>query len=290
MNIGFIGLGIMGKPMAMNLLKKQYPLHVYDINEQAVMELAAAGATPETSIAKIGETCQLIFTMLPNSPQVKEVILAKGGLIESMQAGTVIIDMSSIDPTVSRQIASELKEKGVQMLDAPVSGGEPKAIDATLSFMVGGDESVFEAHREILSCMGASVVRCGEIGAGNVTKLCNQIVVAVNIAAVSEALTMGEKAGVSPECIYQAIRGGLAGSTVLDAKAPMMMADNFTPGFRIDLHIKDLNNVLQAAQSTDSDVPMAQKALDMFNWVAAHEGGVQDHSALIRYYKEKGVN
>ncbi len=285
MKIGLIGLGIMGKPMAKNVLKAGYDLTVYDLNKSAMEELGQSGACLAENIGQIGANCDVILTMLPNSPQVKEVVLGEGGLIEHMKAGTIVVDMSSIDPTVSREIAAELEKIGVEMLDAPVSGGEPKAVDGTLSFMVGGKETVFDQLKDILSCMGSSVVLCGDIGAGNVTKLCNQVIVAVNIAAVAEALTMGEKAGVSPEKIYQAIRGGLAGSTVLDAKAPMMMAENFAPGFRVDLHIKDLNNVMSAAQATKSNTPMANKALEILRWVSEEDGGSQDHSAMYRYYQ-----
>lgn len=285
MLIGFIGLGIMGKPMAKNLLKAGYELMVSDLNQDAVAEVAAAGAKKAQSSAEMAKACDVILTMLPNSPQVKQVVLEEGGLIEVMRAGQVLIDMSSINPMASREIASQLELRGIDMLDAPVSGGEPKAVDGTLAFMVGGRKETFDKYQPLLKAMGASAVYCGGIGAGNVAKLCNQVIVAVNIAAVSEALMLGQKAGVSPDLIYSAIRGGLAGSTVLDAKAPMMMDRNFKPGFKIDLHIKDLNNVLDAAKSVDAPMFMTNMAMEMMKMLhAAGEGG-SDHSAIAKFYE-----
>ena len=286
MKIGFIGLGIMGKPMAKNLLKAGHELTVYDLNAAAVEDVCACGAMKAQSAVEAAKNAQVVMTMLPNSPQVKEVMLGQDGVIHAMKAGCVFIDMSSINPIASREIAEDLAKAGVEMLDAPVSGGEPKAIDGTLSFMVGGKQKVFDAYQPLLACMGASVVRCGDIGAGNVTKLCNQIVVAVNIAAVSEALMLGRKAGVDPQAVYQAIRGGLAGSTVMDAKAPMMLAREFKPGFKIDLHIKDLNNVLDTARSLDSPMLLTNQVMEMMK-VLHHDGdGQMDHSALVRFYEK----
>lgn len=207
-------------------------------------------------------------------------------LADCMDKNAVFIDMSSINPIASREIADALAKKGIEMLDAPVSGGEPKAIDGTLSFMVGGKKEVFDKFETVLKAMGASVVLCGGVGAGNVTKLCNQIIVAVNIAALSEALMLGKKAGVDPEAIYQAILGGLAGSTVMDAKAPMIMDRNFKPGFRIDLHIKDLNNVMSAAQSVDSPIPLTSQVFEMMKVLHGDGKGQCDHSALALVYEK----
>mgnify|MGYP000861264053 FL=1 len=286
MNIGFIGLGVMGKHMAANLLRAGYQLTVYDLNPAAVKLLADQGATPTSCIRDVAAQADVLLTMVPNSPQVKEVLLAEGGAIESLRPGSVVIDMSSINPVASREIAAALAEKGISMLDAPVSGGEPKAIDGTLAFMVGGPEELVEKYRPLLEKMGSSVVRCGDIGAGNVTKLCNQIIVAVNIAAVSEAMMLGQMAGVAPEAIFEAIRGGLAGSTVMNAKVPMMMKHDFQPGFRVDLHIKDLNNVVDAARSVDAPIPLTQQVLEMMK-VLHHDGcGSMDHSALIHYFEK----
>jgi 2-hydroxy-3-oxopropionate reductase len=284
--IGFIGLGIMGKPMSRNLLKAGYPLLVYDIIPEAVDEIvregAEKGASPKDVAAKTG----VIITMLPNSPHVKEVVLGKNGIIEAVQTGSILIDMSSIAPLVSREISEKLAEKKTRMLDAPVSGGEPKAIDGTLSIMVGGSKADFDEFFPLLKVMGASVVLCGEIGAGNVTKLANQIVVAANIAAVSEALVLAAKAGVNPNLVYQAIRGGLAGSTVMDAKAPMMMDRNFKPGFRINLHIKDLNNAQETASEIHMPTPLTDEVMTMMKSLKDEGMGDADHSALVRYYEK----
>lgn len=286
MKIAFIGLGIMGKPMAKNLLKAGHDLTVYNRSRPAMDELAAAGANTAPTARDAARGAEVVMTMLPNSPDVKSVMLGPDGVAAAMEKGSTFIDMSSINPMASREIAAELEALGVNMLDAPVSGGEPKAIDGTLAFMVGGRQDVFDRYAPLLGCMGASVVRCGDIGAGNVTKLCNQIVVAVNIAAVSEALMLGQKAGVAPEAIYQAIRGGLAGSTVMDAKAPMMMDQNFKPGFKIDLHIKDLNNVLEAAKEVSSPTLLTSQVMEMMKILHADGHGQCDHSAIARFYEK----
>ena len=283
MKIGFIGLGIMGKPMAKNLLKAGYDLTVSSAN-RAAKELVEAGAAAASN-REIGENCDVVLTMLPNSPQVKEVMLGENGVGAYMKPGSVFIDMSSINPVASKEIAAELETRGVDMLDAPVSGGEPKAIDGTLSFMVGGKQEIFDRYKPLLSAMGASVVRCGEVGAGNTTKLANQIIVACNIQALSEALTLAQKAGVDPKLVFEAIRGGLAGSTVMNAKAPMMIEGNDKPGFKIDLHIKDLNNALDCAHSVGAPVPMTAAVQEVLQWMHSHEGGQKDHSAIAQYYE-----
>lgn len=283
--IGLIGLGIMGLPMAKNLMKAGYPLMVYDLSKERVEALTAIGAKAAGGIGEIGRTCRTVLTMVPDSPQVREVVLGAGGLAETLQPGSVVIDMSSIDPMASREVATELKAKGIDMLDAPVSGGEPKAIDGTLAFMVGGDRAIFDEHLPLLRAMGASVTYCGGIGAGNVTKLCNQIIVAVNIAAVSEAMVLGQMAGVSPEVIFQAIRGGLAGSTVMENKAPMMIGRNFQPGFKIDLHLKDLNNVLAAAKATGAPMVLTNQVTEMLKVLRRMGEGQRDHSAIVKFYE-----
>ena len=285
MKIGLIGLGIMGKPMAKNMLKAGYDLTVSDLNKAAVDEIVAAGAK-NASNREIGETCDVVMTMLPNSPHVKSVMLApETGVVNYMKAGQVFIDMSSINPVASKEIAAALAEKGVEMLDAPVSGGEPKAIDGTLSFMVGGKQDIFDQYKPLLETMGASVVRCGEVGAGNTTKLANQIIVACNIQAVAEAFTLAQKAGVDPELVFQAIRGGLAGSTVMNAKGPMMMEGNDKPGFKIDLHIKDLNNALDCAHTVGAPVPMTAEVQEILQWLHNNGCGQNDHSAIAKYYE-----
>ncbi|MCD8189186.1 MAG: 2-hydroxy-3-oxopropionate reductase [Clostridiales bacterium] len=284
MKIGLIGLGIMGKPMAKNILKAGYDLMVSDLNANAVADVVAAGATAADN-KTIGETCDVVLTMLPNSPHVKSVMLGANGVASYMKPGAVFIDMSSINPVASKEVAAVLAEKNIEMLDAPVSGGEPKAIDGTLSFMVGGKQEVFDQFKPLLDCMGASVVRCGDVGAGNTTKLANQIIVACNIQALAEAMTLAQKAGVDPQLVYEAIRGGLAGSTVMDAKAPMMIAGNDKPGFKIDLHIKDLNNALDCAHSVGAPVPMTASVQEILQWMHNHEGGQKDHSAIAQYYE-----
>ena len=285
MKIGLIGLGIMGKPMAKNILKGGYTdLLVSDLNMAAVEEVAACGAKASSN-EEIGRTCDVVLTMLPNSPHVKSVMLGEGGVASYMRPGTVFIDMSSINPVASKELAAELASKGVEMLDAPVSGGEPKAIDGTLSFMVGGKQEVFDAYKPLLETMGASVVLCGEVGAGNTTKLANQIIVACNIQALAEALTLAKMAGVDPGLVFEAIKGGLAGSTVMNAKAPMMLEGNRKPGFKIDLHIKDLNNALDCAHSVGAPVPMTAEVQEILQWLHNHEGGQKDHSAIAEYYE-----
>lgn len=283
MRIGFIGLGIMGKPMAMNLLKAGHELWVNNRTESKAKELEAYGAkaVPKEELAR---NCDLILTMLPNGSEVKEVVLGENGIAQFMRPGTVLIDMSSINPMTSKEIAEELAKKDIEMLDAPVSGGEPKAIDGTLSFMVGGKEQVFQQYKPVLLVMGASAVLCGDIGAGNTTKLANQIIVALNITACSEAFTLAKMAGMDPEKVFQAIRGGLAGSAVMEAKVPMMIENNFTPGFKIDLHRKDLNNVIEFAQTIGAPIPMTVQVQEILHNLHRRGFGQDDHSGISNYY------
>mgnify|MGYP000099345034 CR=1 FL=1 len=285
MKIGLIGLGIMGKPMAKNILKAGYDLTVSDLNRANVEEVVACGAKTAGN-REIGEGCDVVLTMLPNSPHVKSVMLGEDGVAASMKPGATFIDMSSINPVASKEIYAVLQEKGIEMLDAPVSGGEPKAIDGSLSFMVGGKQEVFDTYKPLLETMGASVVRCGDVGAGNTTKLANQIIVACNIQALAEALTLAQKAGVDPELVFQAIKGGLAGSTVMNAKAPMMIAGNDKPGFKIDLHIKDLNNALDCAHTVGAPLPMTAEVQEVLQWLHNNGKGQADHSAIAQYYEK----
>ncbi len=286
MNIGFIGLGIMGKPMSKLLLKAGHSLVVYDLFKDTVKEIVEAGAQEGYSPKDVAQRTDVIITMLPNSPHVKTAILGLNGVLEGIREGSIIIDMSSIAPLASKEVAAEAAKKGVEMLDAPVSGGEPKAIDGTLSIMVGGKKEVFDKCSDILSIMGASVVLCGEIGAGNTTKLANQIIVALNIAAMSEALALGTKAGVDPEVIYKAIRGGLAGSTVLDAKAPMVLEGNFKPGFKIDLHIKDLANAIETGHDVGVPLPLTSQIMEILQALKVDGYGQNDHSAIVKFYEK----
>lgn len=285
MNIGFIGIGIMGRPMAKNLIKAGYALTVYD-KYSNVDDLVALGAKKASSNKDVAAQCEIIITMLPNSPQVKEAVLGADGVLEGAKKGSILVDMSSIAPGAAQEICAAVKEKGVVMLDAPVSGGEPKAIEGTLAIMVGGDAVAFETVRPILEKMGSSAVRVGDIGAGNVTKLANQIIVALNIAAVSEAFVLATKAGVNPEAVFNAIKGGLAGSTVMNAKIPMILDGNFKPGFRIELHIKDLQNALDTAHALNVPVPLTAGIMETMQALKTDDMAANDHSAIVRYYEK----
>jgi len=284
--IGFIGLGIMGKPMSMNLIKAGYTLTVYDIRPEPVKEVVAAGAKQGKSSSDVAAQSEVVITMLPNSPDVKKAVLGENGVLEGAKAGLILIDMSSIAPLVAKEVATEAQAKGVEMLDAPVSGGEPKAKDGTVSIMVGGRKEIFEKVEDILKVMGASAILVGDIGSGNTTKLANQIIVALNIAAMSEAMVLATKAGVDPEKVYNAIRGGLAGSTVLDAKVPLALDGNFKPGFRIELHIKDLANALDTAHEIGVPVPLASGVMEIMQALKVDGKAGDDHGSIIQFYEK----
>lgn len=284
--IGFIGLGIMGKAMATNLLNAGYSLVVHDLNAAPVREVVAMGAECAESPHDVAQRCTMIITMLPDWPQVKGVVLGDNGILAGASPGTLVVDMSSINPVVTVELAEVAKTKGVRMIDAPVSGGEPSAIAGTLAIMVGGEKEDVEACKEILSRMGKSVVHAGAIGAGQTTKLVNQIIVALNLAAIGEAFTLGVKAGVAPEAIYQAIRGGLAGSNALEQKAAKIMAGDFKPGFRINLHIKDLNNALAAADSLGVPLILTSLVNQMLKHLKQRGEGDNDHCGVIRFMEE----
>lgn len=284
--IGFIGIGIMGKPMAKNLIDAGYDLVVHDINREAVKEMTDYGAETASSPKEIAQKSEIIITMLPNSPDVQKVALGKDGLIEGVKEGHIYIDMSSIEPLVAKEVAGKMEEKGVRCLDAPVSGGEPGAIKGTLAVMIGGEEDVFNECREILEVMGKNVIRVGDIGSGQTTKLANQVIVAINIAAMSEAFVLGKKAGVNPKNIYEAIRGGLAGSNVLDAKAPLIMDRNFKPGFTIDLHIKDLANVFKTSHKLNVPLPLTSIVMEIMQGLKVENFGDADHCAIALLYEK----
>lgn len=286
MKVGFIGLGIMGKPMSKNLVKAGNEVVVFDFHEESIAELVAMGAKGAKSGAEVAKECDVIITMVPNSPHVRAACLGKDGIADGAKEGTVVIDMSSIDPVESKKIGAELAEKGIELMDAPVSGGEPKAIDGTLSVMVGGKKETFDKYYDLLMQMAGSVVYVGDLGSGNVAKLANQMIVAVNIAVLAEALTLAKKAGSDPELVFQAIRGGLAGSTVMEAKAPMMLDHNFKPGFRIELHIKDLTNALNASHAVNSYAPLTGQVMEMMQALKADGNEKDDHSALAKYYEK----
>lgn len=286
MKIGFIGLGIMGKPMSKNLLKAGYELVVFDRNIGSINEVVSCGAKAGKNGADVAAQSDVVITMLPNSPHVKQAVMGENGILEGAKEGLILVDMSSIAPLASQEICKACAEKGVKMIDAPVSGGEPKAIDGSLSIMVGGEKEVFDQMYDMLMVMGGSVVHCGDIGAGNTTKLANQVIVALNIAAVSEAFMLSTKAGVDPEKVFHAIRGGLAGSTVMEAKVPMITAGNFTPGFKIDLHIKDLGNALETGHGVGAPLPLTSYVMEMLQNLHMDGYGQNDHSALVKYYEK----
>ena len=284
--VGFIGLGIMGKPMARNLLKAGYSLTVYNRSAAPVEELVSQGAKGAASNKEVAANSDKIVTMLPDSEDSEKAILGPDGVLEGARPDSIVIDMSSIAPLVSQRIAAECAKKDVEMLDAPVSGGEPRAIEGTLAIMVGGKQEVFDKCYDLLKIMGSNVALTGDIGAGGVTKLANQIIVAANIEALSEALVLAQKAGVDPEKVFNAIRGGLAGSAVMEAKAPMMLHRNFQAGFRIRLHQKDLRNVLQTAQELNVPLPVTALVQQMLGALVNNGEGEADHSAILHFLED----
>ena len=281
--IGFVGLGIMGKPMAKNLLKAGYSLTVYDIIGTNLEEVVNEGATGASSSKEVASNSDKIITMLPDSADSDAAILGPNGVLEGAAAGSIIVDMSSIAPSVSQKISAECAKKGVDMLDAPVSGGEPGAINATLSIMVGGNQEIFDKCYDLMKTVGGNVVLTGDIGAGGVTKLANQIIVALNIEALSEAMVLAQRAGVDPEKVFNAIRGGLAGSAVMEAKGPMMLDRNFQAGFRLRLHQKDLRNVLQTAQELNIPLPATALVQQMIGALINDGESESDHSAILHF-------
>jgi len=284
LRIGFIGLGVMGKPMAKNLLKAGYSLVVCKhLDPRPVNELVAAGAQEAISPKQVAEMSDIVITMLPDSAEVEEVVLGENGLLKGARKGLVIIDMSSIAPSTSRKIAVEAERRGAEVLDAPVSGGETGAIQGTLAIMVGGREATFSKCINILRAMGKSIIRVGDAGAGQVVKLANQIIVALNIAALSEAFVLGAKAGVDPYIMYQAIRTGFAGSNVLDAKIPTILERNFKPGFKIRLHHKDLKNALETARELKVPIPLTSLVQQVLCALINEGKGEADHSAIINF-------
>ena len=285
-DVGLVGLGIMGKPMARNLIKAGYSLTVYDVVATAMEELATDGAGVASSAREVAQQTATVITMVPDSADSEAAILGPNGVLEGASTGSTVIDMSSIAPGTSQKIAAACEAAGVDFLDAPVSGGEPKAIDGTLAIMVGGKKGVFDRYADLLEVVGASIVLCGDYGAGNITKLANQIVVAANIEAVAEALTLARKAGLDPSVVYDAIKGGLAGSTVLDAKAPMMIAGDFKPGFRVRLHQKDLHNALLTGKELGVPLPVTSLIQQMLGALMNDGKADLDHSAIANFIED----
>ncbi len=280
--IGFIGLGIMGRPMARNLLKAGHALVVHNRSQGAVQELVGLGAKAADSPAAVARAAgDLIITMLPNSPDVEQVALGPRGLAEAVRAGQILADMSTISPIVSQKVGAALAARGVRMLDAPVSGGEKGAIDGTLSIMVGGEPAVFQAVLPVFQAMGKTITHLGALGAGGFTKLANQIIVAVNLTALAEALTLAAKAGLDIELTLKALGGGLAGSRCLDQKTPNYLAHEFKPGFKIDLHYKDLGLIDDAARALGVPLPTTAVVRELFSTARAHGRGGLDHSGIL---------
>ncbi|MEG3594919.1 MAG: 2-hydroxy-3-oxopropionate reductase [Chloroflexota bacterium] len=284
--IGFIGLGIMGKPIAKNLIKAGFELQVHSRSNGPVKELVALGAKETGTPAECAKNMDAVITMLPDGPDSESVILGENGVLDSAKKGAIIIDMSSIAPAISQKIAKSCETSGAEFLDAPVSGGEPGAIEGTLAIMVGGKQSVFDSSQSIFDSVGSSYVLCGDYGAGNTTKLANQIIVATNIAAVGEALVLAKKAGLEPQKVFDAIKGGLAGSNVLNAKGPMMISGNFNPGFRIKLHHKDIRNSMLTGSDLGVSLPVTSLVQQIIVSLVNEGKGELDHSAIANFVEK----
>lgn len=285
MRVGFIGLGIMGRPMAKNLLKAGTELLVSDLNKEAVADVVSAGAT-EASYAEIGANCEVIITIVPNGDIVKEILFSENGVASTIKKGTVVCDMSSVTPVESNECYNRLKELGVGFVDAPVSGGEPGAIAGTLAIMAGGEQIDFDKMMPYFDILGSSAILIGESGSGSVTKLANQIIVNNTIAVVSEAFVLATKAGANPEKVYQAIRGGLAGSAVLDAKIPMIVKRNFKPGGPIRINHKDIKNVVNTAHAIDVPIPYTSQLFEIMQYMKIHGHMEDDHGGLVQYFEQ----
>ncbi len=285
MNVGFIGLGIMGKPMALNVQKAGHTVIAYDHHQDRIDEIVAAGGKGAKSGKELAEQADVVITMLQNSPNVEDALFSENGVAEGLTAGKAVIDMSSISPLASRDFAARLAKLGVDFMDAPVSGGEPKAIDGTIAVMVGADQKVFDKYEPLLKTMASTVTLVGGVGAGNICKLANQMIVAINIAGISEAYSLAKKAGVDPENVYQAIRSGLAGSVVMDQKSEKIFHGDFTPGFRIELHIKDLQNALDTSHGVNVAAPFTSLAMEIMQSLKAHGHEKDDHSGIAEWYE-----
>jgi 2-hydroxy-3-oxopropionate reductase len=286
--IGFIGLGIMGKPMARNLAMAGYDLVIYNRSQDDVDTLLAEGDQFQAAASprEVAERTKAIITMLPDSPDVRDVVFGENGLLPAIDKGHLLIDMSTIAPATAVEVDAALRERGARALDAPVSGGDKGAIAGTLSIMVGGDDGDFHRAMPLFETMGKTIVHVGGAGAGQIVKACNQVVVAINYAAVSEALVLGAKAGVDPEKIVEVLSGGLAASRVLELKGPSMVAHQFEPGFRVDLHRKDLGIARSTAADNSAPIPVTAVVSQLFEAAAAAGKGDRDHSALVTVYEE----
>lgn len=284
--VGFIGLGIMGRPMAKNLMEAGYDLVVHNRSPEKAEELAGEGATAADSPREVAEGCDVVITMLPDSPQVEEVLAGEGGVFEGVREGALIVDMSTISPVVTESLAARARERGASLLDAPVSGGDVGAIDGTLSIMVGGEEADFERAKPLFEVMGKTVTHVGPTGAGQVTKAANQIVVALTIEAVSEALVLGSAGGVPPEKILDVLGGGLAGNKVMEIKREKFLSHAFDPGFRSELHHKDLGIALSAGREYGVALPVTAIVDQMLLTMKRKGWGGEDHSALLKIIED----
>ena len=282
LKIGFIGIGIMGRPMALNLMKCGYPLWIYARRPEALQPLIEAGATVCATPMEVAAHTDVIFTIVSDTPDVEQVIFGETGIVKGARAGAVIVDMSTISPAATQVFAQRLEAMGLEMLDAPVSGGEKGAINAILSIMVGGNVAVFERIRPLFACMGKNIVHIGDHGAGQVAKACNQIVVAVTIEAVAEALTFARKNNVDPAKVREALMGGSAGSKILEVQGQRMLEHDFKPGFKLGLHLKDMRIVLEAAQQSGTAVPAAVLVTQHFNGLVGAGDGELDSSVVIK--------
>lgn len=285
MKAGFIGLGIMGRPMAKNLLSAGVELMVYDLNDEVVKELEDLGAQSGT-LKEIGTACEVVFTILPNGSIVQSVLFGEDGVVSSIKKGGVVCDMSSVTPVESKECYEKCRECGIGFVDAPVSGGEPGAISGTLAFMAGGDEPEFQALMPYFQIMGSSALLVGNTGSGSVTKLANQIIVNNTIAVVSEAFVLAAKAGADPEKVYEAIRGGLAGSAVLDAKIPMIVERNFNPGGKISINHKDIKNVVNTAHALDVPIPYTAQLFEIMQALKVGGHMNEDHGGIVQYFEK----
>lgn len=285
MKLGFIGLGIMGRPMAKNLLKAGEELMVADLNKEAVADVVAAGAV-EATYEEIGEQCERIIIMVPSGAISKSILFGEGGVASTIKEGTVVCDMSSVTPVESQECYEALKKQGVGFVDAPVSGGEPGAVAGSLAIMAGGDQEDFDAMKKYFDILGNSALLIGPSGSGSVTKLANQIIVNNNIAVVSEAFVLATKAGADPEKVYQAIRGGLAGSAVLDAKVPMIIERNFKPGGPIRINHKDIKNVVNTAHAIDVPIPYTAQLYEILQTLKIHGHMGDDHGGIVQYFEK----
>jgi 2-hydroxy-3-oxopropionate reductase len=284
--IGFIGLGIMGKPMAVRLVRAGFPVVVHNRSPQAVEELAGEGAETASSPREIAERADVVVTMLPDSPDVEAVVLGDDGVIAAVREGMLLVDMSTIAPATARQVHAALAERGVEAVDAPVSGGEPAAVDGQLSIMAGGSEGAVKRAGPIFRELGKVTTHIGGPGAGQVAKAANQVVVALTIQAVAEALTLASKAGVDPACVREALLGGFAQSKILEAHGEKMLEDRFEPGFRIELHRKDVGIALETARDQGVALPATAQVAELFNALIAQGSGSLDHSALVTLYRQ----